>query len=109
MLYWNTHKKWETAQRLIGRSDLFSPKSMAQWKFFSFNLASDTLQEYLRAFYCCRRYKFAIKSVLYNTHWHAAQQHTQIVFFFFFSILTFWRRNYFLILAHPVYKMWIIQ
>ena len=24
--------------------------------------------------------------------------------------LTFWRRNYFfLILAHPVYKMWIIQ
>jgi len=27
-----------------------------------------------------------------------------------FSILTFWRRNYFfLFLAHPVYKMWIIQ
>ena len=25
------------------------------------------------------------------------------------SYLTFWRRNYFLILAHPVYKMWIIQ
>ena len=26
------------------------------------------------------------------------------------AILTFWRRNYFfLILAHPVYKMWIIQ
>ena len=26
------------------------------------------------------------------------------------SWLTFWRRNYFfLILAHPVYKMWIIQ
>ena len=26
------------------------------------------------------------------------------------GILTFWRRNYFfLILAHPVYKMWIIQ
>ena len=26
------------------------------------------------------------------------------------STLTFWRRNYyFLILAHPVYKMWIIQ
>ena len=25
-------------------------------------------------------------------------------------LLTFWRRNYFfLILAHPVYKMWIIQ
>ena len=24
-------------------------------------------------------------------------------------ILTFWSRNYFLILAHPVYKMWIIQ
>ena len=25
-------------------------------------------------------------------------------------ILTFWRRNYFLfILAHPVYKIWIIQ
>ena len=23
--------------------------------------------------------------------------------------LTFWRRNFFLILAHPVYKMWIIQ
>ena len=23
--------------------------------------------------------------------------------------LTFWRRNYFLILAHPVYKMWIMQ
>ena len=23
--------------------------------------------------------------------------------------LTFWRRNYFFILAHPVYKMWIIQ
>ena len=23
--------------------------------------------------------------------------------------LTFWHRNYFLILAHPVYKMWIIQ
>ena len=23
--------------------------------------------------------------------------------------LTLWRRNYFLILAHPVYKMWIIQ
>jgi hypothetical protein len=23
--------------------------------------------------------------------------------------LTFWRRNYFLILAHTVYKMWIIQ
>jgi len=23
--------------------------------------------------------------------------------------LTFWRRNYFLILAPPVYKMWIIQ
>ena len=25
------------------------------------------------------------------------------------SYLTFWRRNYFLILAHAVYKMWIIQ
>ena len=25
------------------------------------------------------------------------------------SLLTFWRRNFFLILAHPVYKMWIIQ
>jgi len=25
-----------------------------------------------------------------------------------FANLTFWRRNY-LILAHPVYKMWIIQ
>ena len=25
------------------------------------------------------------------------------------SLLTFWRRNYFLLLAHPVYKMWIIQ
>jgi len=25
------------------------------------------------------------------------------------TILTFWRRNKFLILAHPVYKMWIIQ
>ena len=26
------------------------------------------------------------------------------------AFLTFWRRNYFfLILAHPVYKMWIIQ
>ena len=24
-------------------------------------------------------------------------------------LLTFWRRDYFLILAHPVYKMWIIQ
>ena len=24
-------------------------------------------------------------------------------------ILTLWRWNYFLILAHPVYKMWIIQ
>jgi len=24
-------------------------------------------------------------------------------------LLTFWRRKYFLILAHPVYKMWIIQ
>ena len=24
-------------------------------------------------------------------------------------LLNFWRRNYFLILAHPVYKMWIIQ
>ena len=23
--------------------------------------------------------------------------------------LTFWRRNFFLILAHPVYKMWIKQ
>ena len=23
--------------------------------------------------------------------------------------LTFWRRNYFLILAHPVYNMWIVQ
>jgi len=23
--------------------------------------------------------------------------------------LTLWRRNYILILAHPVYKMWIIQ
>jgi hypothetical protein len=30
--------------------------------------------------------------------------------FFLFKPLTFWRRNYFfLILAHPVYKMWIIQ
>jgi len=30
---------------------------------------------------------------------------------YIFSIrLTFWHRNYFfLILAHPVYKMWIIQ
>ena len=28
----------------------------------------------------------------------------------FFIDLTFWRRNFFfLILAHPVYKMWIIQ
>ena len=26
------------------------------------------------------------------------------------EVLTFWRRNYFFfILAHPVYKMWIIQ
>ena len=25
------------------------------------------------------------------------------------SSLTFWGRNFFLILAHPVYKMWIIQ
>ena len=25
------------------------------------------------------------------------------------TLLTFWRRNFFLILAHPVYKMWIIQ
>jgi len=24
-------------------------------------------------------------------------------------LLTLWRRNYFLILAHSVYKMWIIQ
>ena len=29
--------------------------------------------------------------------------------FKFIYWLTFWRRNYFLILAHPVYKMWIIQ
>jgi len=28
----------------------------------------------------------------------------------YFLMLTFWRRNYFfLILAHPVYKMWVIQ
>jgi len=27
----------------------------------------------------------------------------------FFQGLTFWRWNYFLILEHPVYKMWIIQ
>ena len=27
----------------------------------------------------------------------------------YWLILTFWRRNLFLILAHPVYKMWIIQ
>ena len=26
-----------------------------------------------------------------------------------FHYLTFWRRNLFLILEHPVYKMWIIQ
>ena len=26
-----------------------------------------------------------------------------------FNILTFWRRNFFLILGHPVYKMLIIQ
>ena len=25
------------------------------------------------------------------------------------DILTFWSRNYFLILAQPVYKMWVIQ
>jgi len=28
---------------------------------------------------------------------------------FLVHTLNFWRRNYFLILAHPVYKMWIIQ
>ena len=32
-------------------------------------------------------------------HWH----------FLHCKKLTFWGRNYFLILAHPVYKMWIIQ
>jgi len=27
-----------------------------------------------------------------------------------YAVLTFWRRNYFfLVLAHPVYKMWITQ
>ena len=32
------------------------------------------------------------------------------LFLFCFGVLTFWRRNYFfLILAHPVYNMWIIQ
>ena len=28
---------------------------------------------------------------------------------FLWFCLTFWRQNYFLILAHPVYKMWKLQ
>ena len=31
------------------------------------------------------------------------------IYRFFYFRLTFWRQNFFLILAHPVYKMWIIQ
>jgi len=31
------------------------------------------------------------------------------VIYYWQTTLTFWRRNNFLILAHPVYKMWIIQ
>jgi hypothetical protein len=38
--------------------------------------------------FICRRLRYAARSCMH---------------------LTFWRRNYFLILAHPVYKMWIIQ
>jgi len=38
--------------------------------------------------------------------WRVAQRHSVTSR----KTLTFWRRNYFfLILAHPVYKMWIIQ
>jgi hypothetical protein len=68
MFYCNTHKKWETA-RLICHSDLFSPeKFMSQWTFFfCFSSASDTSQECLCKFYCCRRYKFVIKTLLCNT------------------------------------------
>ena len=68
MLYCTTQKKnWETAQRLICHAELFSPKALRQWTFLCFNLASDTSQEYLRKFYCCRQYEIDIKSVLYNT------------------------------------------
>ena len=28
---------------------------------------------------------------------------------FLVDVLNLWRRNFFLILSHPVYKMWIIQ
>ena len=37
-------------------------------------------------------------------------KYVPIIYFAHCSCLTFWRRNYFCcILAHPVYKMWIIQ
>ena len=60
------HRK--TLQRLnyICHYDLFSQilcvkKTKSNRKFFCFTAASDTLQEDIRTFRCCRRHKFTIK------------------------------------------------
>jgi len=55
---------------------------------------------------CIRRYTSPL-CCLHSDHMdmtHPFQIHSNV------GLLAFWRRNYFfLILAHPVYKMWIIQ
>ena len=45
---------------------------------------------------------------LYVQQWyqHLHTNIVKVIVMFFLNVLTFWRRNYFfLILAHPVYKM----
>ena len=56
------------------------------------------------SYYVCRIYIYIYIYI------YSVQYCTKCVFYSTVGSLTFWRRNYFFfILAHPVYKMWIIH
>jgi len=70
MLYCNTYRKRETAQRLI--YSLFSriailKKATSKRTLFCFGAPSNTLEEDLNTFYCCLRHKFSTKAFLCKT------------------------------------------
>jgi len=66
-----------------GQPNCMCREGHKQTKFFYLNVATGTLHEDPRTFYCRRRHKCAIKALLCNTQyflyswqWHVAQQHT---------------------------------
>jgi hypothetical protein len=59
---WQVSMKYDTENYFqnLSKSSTFRPNQIK---------ISDTLHDALTAFYCCRRHKFSIKSLLYNTQY----------------------------------------